>query len=132
MSKNEEYIMKILLKENIKFEREKTFEDLKKGKYRFDFYLSDIAGAPCILEVDGEAHFQKIKHFHKTNSDFLKYQEHDRRKNSYCLANNIPLYRIPYWEIKNIHTLKDILKDEFRVKSKWYNDNIRRDKLEKF
>lgn len=126
MSKYEEYIMKILLTENIYFEREKSFQDLKKGKYRFDFYIPNLYGTRCVIEVDGEQHFQKINHFQKTKSDFLKQQENDRRKNSYCLANNILLYRIPYWEIKNICTLKDILKDDFLVKSKWHNDNIRR------
>ena len=51
MSKNEEYILNILLKENIKFIREKTFSDLRKGKYRFDFYLPKYN---ICLEIDGE------------------------------------------------------------------------------
>ena len=126
MSKNEECIMKILLKEKIYFEREKSFQDLRKGKYRFDFYIPDLNGRRYIIEVDGEQHFQKVEKFQKTKTDFLKQQEHDRRKNSYCLANNIFLYRIPYWELKNIYTFKDILNDRFKVKSKWHNDNIRR------
>lgn len=123
MSNYENYIMKILLKENILFEREKTFSDLKKGKYRFDFYLPKLN---ICLEVDGAQHFEQIKHFQKTKTDFSKQQEHDRRKNSYCLANNIPLYRIPYYEIKNIHTFNDILNEKFLVKSKWHLDNLRR------
>ena len=86
MSKNEEYILNILLKENIKFIREKTFSDLRKGKYRFDFYLPKYN---ICLEIDGEQHFKQISKFQKTKSDFLKQQEYDRRKNSYCLANNI-------------------------------------------
>ena len=93
MSKNEEYILNILLKENIKFIREKTFSDLRKGKYRFDFYLPKYN---ICLEIDGEQHFKQISKFQKTRTDFLKQQENDRRKNSYCLANNISLYRIPY------------------------------------
>ena len=35
MSKGEELIATILKQENIKFEREKTFQDLRKGKYRW-------------------------------------------------------------------------------------------------
>ena len=121
MSNYEEYIMKILVKENISFQREKSFSDLKKGKYRYDFYL--LKHNICI-ECDGEQHFHQVKCFQKSKSDFLKQQEHDRQKNSFCLANNIPLYRIPYWEIKNIKNFQDILNNSFKVKSKWHNDNL--------
>ena len=121
MSKNEEYILNILLKENIKFIREKTFSDLRKGKYRFDFYLPKYN---ICLEIDGEQHFKQVSKFQKTKSDFLKQQEYDRRKNSYCLANNISLYRIPYWDLNKIKTLNDILNKKYLVKSKWHNDNL--------
>lgn len=123
MSKNEEKIVKILLQEKISFIREKTFQDLKNGKFRFDFYLPK---ENIIIEIDGEQHFKQIKKFQKTRQDFLKQQERDRRKNSYCLANNIPLYRIPYWEIENINSFKQLIKKEFLVKNKWHNDNLRR------
>lgn len=122
MSKNEEYIMKILLNAKIPFEREKTFTDLRKGKYRFDFFIPNIFGAPVIIEIDGEQHFQQVSRFQRTKQDFLKQQEHDRLKNSYCLSHNIPLYRIPYWEIKNIKTIYDLFNESFRVKTKWHND----------
>lgn len=123
MSKNEEKIVKILLQEKISFIREKTFQDLKNGKFRFDFYLPK---ENIIIEIDGEQHFKQIKKFQKTRQDFLKQQERDRRKNSYCLANNIPLYRIPYWEIENINCFKQLIKKDFLVKNKWHNDNLRR------
>ena len=55
---------------------------------------------------------------------FLKQQENDRRKNSYCLANNISLYRIPYWDLNKIKTFNDILNKKYLVKSKWHNDNL--------
>ena len=121
MSKNEEYILNILLKENIKFIREKTFSDLRKGKYRFDFYLPKYN---ICLEIDGEQHFKQISKFQKTKSDFLTQQEYDRRKNSYCLTNNISLYRIPYWDLNKIKTFNDILNKKYLVKSKWHNDNL--------
>ena len=54
MSSYEEHIVKILRKAKIKFVREKTFQDLKHGLYRFDFYISDLNGSPVIIEVDGE------------------------------------------------------------------------------
>lgn len=123
MSKNEEKIVKILLQEKISFIREKTFQDLKNGKFRFDFYLPK---ENIIIEIDGEQHFKQIKKFQKTRQDFLKQQERDRRKNSYCLANNIPLYRVPYWEVENINCFKQLIKKDFLVKNKWHNDNLRR------
>lgn len=120
MSSYENYIVKILQKEKIRFVREKTFEDLKEGRFRFDFYIANYGGRAVIVEVDGEQHFKPIY----GRQNFLKAQEHDRRKNSYCLAKGIPLYRIPYWEIKNVHCAKDIFCDKFLVKTRWHSDNL--------
>lgn len=120
MSKYEESVIKILKQGQVSFVREKTFSDLKHGLFRFDFYIPNLQGAPAIVEVDGEQHFKPIY----GRQAFLKGQEHDRRKNSYCLANNIPLYRIPYWEIKNLTEAEDIFKEKFLVKSRWHNDQL--------
>ena len=120
MSKYEDKIVNLLRSARISFFREKTFSDLKHGLFRFDFYIQDLYGAPVIIEVDGEQHFKPIY----GRKEFLKGQEHDRRKNSYCLANNIPLYRIPYWEIKNLNKMEDIFREEFLVKSRWHNDQL--------
>ena len=120
MSKYEDYVINILKEARISFFREKTFSDLKHGLFRFDFYIPNLQGVPAIIEVDGEQHFKPIY----GRQSFLKGQEHDRRKNSYCLANNIPLYRIPYWKIKNLRTADDIFKDEFLVRTRWHNDRL--------
>lgn len=121
MSKYEESVIKILKQGQISFIREKTFSDLKHGLFRFDFYIYNLNGAPAIVEVDGEQHFKPIY----GRQSFLKGQEHDRRKNSYCLANNIPLYRIPYWEIENLKTSADIFSNKFLVKTRWHNDQLK-------
>lgn len=121
MSKYEESVVKILKQGQISFIREKTFSDLKHGLFRFDFYIYNLDGAPAIVEVDGEQHFKPIY----GRQSFLKGQEHDRRKNSYCLANNIPLYRIPYWEIENLKTSADIFSIKFLVKTRWHNDQLK-------
>lgn len=118
MSSYEDKIVRILRAESLRFEREKSFEDLRKGRYRFDFY---IIGRQVLLEVDGEYHWKPIR----GRSALLKQQEHDRRKNSYCLAHNIPLYRIPYWEIDNIKKASDLFQDRFLVKSKFHNDILK-------
>lgn len=120
MSKYEDIVISILRKEHINFLREKTFSDLKHGLFRFDFYILDLNGAPVIIEVDGEQHFKPIY----GRQAFLKGQEHDRRKNSYCLANNIPLYRIPYWEINDIKNISDIFTNAHLVKNRWHNDKL--------
>ena len=123
MSRPEEKIASILSQAHIKFEREKTFSELKRGLFRFDFYIPSLN---IIIEYDGEQHMKQIKRFHKTRQEFLHAQESDRRKNSYCLAKNIKLYRIPYFKLNQINSFQDIIKDEFLVKDKWHNDVIRR------
>ena len=121
MSKYENLVMELFKKAKLKFYREKTFKDLKKGLFRFDFYIQSYHGAPAIVEVDGEQHFKPIY----GRQAFLKGQEHDRQKNSYCLANNIPLYRIPYWEIRELKSIDDIFTDVHLVTNRWHNDNLR-------
>lgn len=124
-SKGEEKIIKILQKENINFEREKSFSDLKNGAFKFDFYLPDDN---ICIEFDGAQHFKKVDFFQRQRTDFLLYQENDRRKNSYCLANNIKLYRIPFWEEDEINSFSDILKESHLVKNRYHNDNLWRQK----
>ena len=114
-------IIKILKENNIKFIREKTFEDLNKGNLRYDFYLPDRNIA---IEYDGPQHFQQVEYFQKTRQDFLKAQERDRRKNNYALAHGIPLYRIPYWEIDELCGISQIFDKKHLVKSMYHNDKL--------
>ena len=120
-SSYEEKIIQLLKQANIKFQREKTFSDLKGGSFRYDFYLPALN---ICIEVDGEQHFKQVNRFQKTRTDLLKQKEHDRIKNSYCLAHNIPLYRIPYWEIKNLTITPLLFQNKFKVTSKWHNDYL--------
>ena len=53
LSKGETKIVDILNRERVHFDREKTFSDLKHGKFRFDF-LIHLHGADCIVEFNGE------------------------------------------------------------------------------
>lgn len=122
MSKLEEKIIEILKKEKIFFQREKTFSDLRKGKYRFDFYLPNVGGAPAIIEVNGQQHYQQVKKFQPKRADFLAQKERDRRKISYCLAHGLRLYIIPYWEIDNVKTVNDLLNPKYRARSRWHCD----------
>lgn len=94
MSKNEEKIVKILLQEKISFVREKTFQDLKNGKFRFDFYLPK---ENICIEYDGRQHYDNasVKFFSEKES-LEDRQYRDSIKNNYCKEKNIILIRIPY------------------------------------
>lgn len=121
MSRYEEKIIEILQKDKLKFQREKRFSDLQKGKYRFDFEVY-IEGAPVLLEIQGEQHTQYVGKFYNTRADFEKAKERDRCKISYCLAHNIPIYIVPYWEIDNLQSASDIFQEKFRARNRWKND----------
>ena len=122
MSKGEEKIIGLLKKGGYRFEREKRFKDLKHGLYRFDFYV--VGGRPknCVIEVQGAQHYQHVKKFYRTRAEFMAAQERDRRKISYCLANGIPIYIIPYWELDSLTCAQDIFQKKFLAQSRWKND----------
>lgn len=130
MSKGEEQIESILraatsdskCKIIIAWEKEKTFPNLSyKGHLlRYDFAIYDTRGIVSLCEFDGVQHFDEVKFF----KNFKHMKENDRRKNQYALDHNIPLYRIPYWEINNITSIEDIFNPKFRVRSKFHNDDL--------
>jgi len=124
MSKCEDKITQILLYSGLFHTREKRFPDLQSGKLRFDFYIPSLH---ILIEYDSEIHFFQVTRFQKTKSDFTKAQERDRVKNSYALSHGIPLYRIPYWELQNIHSIYDIFNQKFLVQSRFHNDIIYRE-----
>lgn len=121
-SSYEKTIIDILNKEGIKFSREKTFDDLKNGLYRFDFYLPD---KNILIKCDGEQHYHFTKAFYKKREDFLKSKERDRKKNAYALSHNIQLYRIPFFKMDSIKTFNDMTNKEFLVISIYHNDRVK-------
>ena len=118
VSSYEEKVISLLQKGKIKFEREKHFSDLRKGKYRFDFY---VEGGRAI-EVQGQQHYQFIPKFYRSRAEFEAAKERDRRKISYCLAHRISLYIIPYWELENLSTAADLFQSRFLARTRWKND----------
>ena len=121
MSSYEEKVITLLQKAKIRFVREKRFSDLRGGKYRFDFEVY-VDGAPALIEIQGEQHYQRISKFHPKQSDFTAAQERDRRKISYALANQIPLYIIPYWELDNKSSAAALFSRKYRATNRWKND----------
>lgn len=128
MSKFEDKVANLLTQNHIKFKREVIFPDLKNyggHNLRFDFVCYKQNKIAFIIEVDGIQHYKYVARFYKTQLDFQKAQERDRRKNSYCLSHNIPLIRIPYWEEDNL-SLQTLLNPNYRVKTRFHLDYQRR------
>lgn len=124
MSRGEELIAKLLTQAKIPFQKEKTFYDLKKGTYRYDFYV-ELPTGHAIVEYNGEQHYWYVSTFYQSPRMWIASLERDRRKISYALANDIPMYIIPYWEYGNLKSAKDLFKPEFRAKTRWHNDDVK-------
>jgi len=115
-SKGELKIRAWLENNNMLFGREyDEFEDLLSDKgnpLRFDFIIFNNNNELFyLIEYDGKQHYEwQIGWQTKINFETLQY--HDKLKNAYCLKNNIPLLRIPYWEFDNI---EEILNRYFKI-----------------
>ena len=100
-------IEQILLKHNIIFEKEKSFETCKSDKnwcLRFDFFIN----SKYLIEFDGKQHSKILNQGWFNEEYFNTLQNHDLIKNEWCKKNNIPLIRIPYYKIKTL-CLEDLL-----------------------
>lgn len=115
-SKGEYLISQILSENNINFEKQKSYDDLrgksKHGILRFDFYIID---ENYLIEYDGQHHF-KAGGGWCSEEHVKETQERDKTKNEYCRKNSIPLIRIPYTHIDNV-CLEDLRLEttKFRV-----------------
>ena len=113
ISRGEEKIAKILLQNGIPFEKQKSFAScvFDNGmKARFDFYVNNS----FLVEFDGEQHFKPFG-FNQNETTFLASKKRDDFKNNWCLINNIPLKRIPYWALDTL-SLENIMDDTFLLK----------------
>lgn len=99
-SKQEENIIKLLTKENIFFQYQFRFEDIKEKEY--DFYVNN----QYIIEYDGSQHFYYRGTGWDTKEHFERVRKNDLIKNKYCFDNNIPIIRIPYDAEYTIDDLK--------------------------
>jgi hypothetical protein len=94
-SKGENLLVKLLNNNDIKFVRQKVFDDCKSGKEKycrklpFDFYLPENNS---ILEYDGRQHFEPVW----GEDNLRRTKQLDKIKNQYCKKNGIKLIRIPY------------------------------------
>ena len=128
MSNFEQIVESILSNSHIAYIKEYTITTFRNGLYRFDFYLPEHN---IFIECQGQQHYIYSKFFYNNRSDFLKAQERDRRKCSYCLSHGIKLYCIPYWEINNLHNINDLFNEKFLARSKFHNDEVYRNQKSK-
>jgi hypothetical protein len=104
-SKGENRVAAYLEKINEYFIIQKTFDDLKDiRKLRFDFYLPKHNK---IIEFDGAGHFMAIwgASDESKQKNFEDCQKRDKIKNEWAIKNDIPMLRIPYWDIERIPEL---------------------------
>jgi very-short-patch-repair endonuclease/ribosomal protein S27AE len=106
-SHGEYEISKILKENNIKFIRQKKFENCKNKKsLPFDFYLPE---KNILIEYDGKQHFIPIDIFGGIKA-LKQTQINDNIKTNYAKDNNIKLIRISYKEnIKNKLVTENII-----------------------
>ena len=113
-SKGEDLINQLLSSNNIPFEKEKTYPDLKSPNgfnLRFDFYINN----QYLIEYDGETHYYST-HGWSTPEQLIKTKEYDKMKNEYCKENNIPLIRIPYTHLKELKFEDLLITSSFLLK----------------
>lgn len=103
-SKGEEYIKTYLEKREIKYIRQKSFDDCKYiNRLSFDFYLPDLN---TCLEFDGLQHFEPVKEF-GGEKEFNLILKRDKCKNKWCIENKVNLIRIRYDEFDKISEILD-------------------------
>ena len=123
MTKGEKYIADLLTAAGWQYEMEKSFNDLRGGRYRFDFYIKLPSGEWVLCEYNGEQHYKPVPVFQKTRADFQHTQGHDRAKISWALAHNIKLYCIPYWELIKLQAAADIVQTCYLATTRYKNDD---------
>lgn len=104
-SKGEKRVANSLDSLNVRYEKEYYFTNLigrGGGFLKFDFALIGANNkVTALVEFDGPFHFNKL--FKGDGHELLVV--HDRVKNNYCQEYNLPLLRIPHWDIEKTHEL---------------------------
>lgn len=112
LKSNLEYsITKYLLHQNVYFESQKKFNDLKgihNGLLSYDFYIPSYN---LLIEAQGQQHYKPVKFGGQSDllakHKFECQQEHDKRKQEYAKENKYKLLEIPYWDCDKIEKILD-------------------------
>ena len=105
MSYGEKMISQYLTNHSISFNYQQTFDSLNgvgNQPLSYDFYLPIYN---LLIEYQGQFHDGTA--FQQTETDYLRQQEHDKRKRMYAKNHNIPLLEIWYWDYENIEEILD-------------------------
>ena len=105
-------IMKVLadleMEKNENYLYDTSFWNVKdKSLLRWDFIVNYNEN-PVVIEYDGEQHFRPVRFggsIEQAEQRHDNVKRRDKIKDDHCLANNIPILRIPYWDFDNIETL---------------------------
>ena len=91
-SKGEFQIEQLLKSKQIDYKKEYMFDDLKDTfPLRFDFALFKNGTLQCLIEFQGEQHWQENNGYYHES-----IVRHDKMKKEYCEQNNIKLIYIYY------------------------------------
>lgn len=103
-SKGEDKIISFLNKNNILYEKEKTFSNCifpeTNGILRFDFYLPDY---DILIEYNGEQHYHTNNSGWNTETALKETQKRDNYKKQWCKDNNKTLIVIPFTDFEKIN-----------------------------
>ena len=106
ISKGEDEIEKYLIKNNIDYINQFTFNDCinpkTSRKLPFDFYLPKHN---IIIEYHGEQHYKKTGYFEKRCGGLKELQYRDKIKKDYCQNKNITFIEISYLEFSDIQNI---------------------------
>lgn len=107
-SKSELFIADILMKHQINFEREYSFDTCRNIlPLRFDFAIIDCGGLK-LIEYQGEQHYRPVTFGSETKTAeemFCIIKKRDNIKRNWCSVEGIPLLIIPYYKSKEIEEL---------------------------
>ena len=95
-------IREILLANQILFKTEYVFSDFPNRRFDFAIYNENINDISYLIEFDGIQHYKYISTWHQSQEEYEKSKQRDAEKTEYCIKNNIPLIRIPYYDLDKI------------------------------
>lgn len=108
-SNGEKEVAKVLDYFNISYQTQKTFDNLiglGEGKLLYDFFIPQHN---LLIEYQGEQHDRPIdfngEGIEKAEQNFIKQQEHDKRKLEFAEQNNIDLLEIWYYDFNRINEI---------------------------
>lgn len=108
---NEKLIEEYLIKNNIRYNKEDKYDDLKdKRNLRLDFYLPDYN---LVIETDGSQH--EIAGWYKDVNKLKITQKHDKIKEEWCKKHNIDILRISYKIKDHVKYLDNYLKENYEL-----------------